>query len=239
MLSLVLPERCIHCGRPTVAAERLAFRPPTDSASLKKYLCAVCHAEFDRMPIPDPALLMDRAMPLTSIECITSVRAQVYFIKDSLIQSIVHSFKYGEMPRLVRAAGASVALKALACKNEIDAIIPVPLHRTREAERGFNQSEELAAGIGAGFKIPLLSHKVIRRVRPTRSQAQLTVAERLENVQGAFRRTKRADELLRGKRLLLVDDVLTTGSTISAVASELQLAQPASIQVLVFAVAAA
>ncbi len=234
MLSLVLPERCIHCARPTIASESLRI---AIASGLRKYLCRDCHDLLDRMVPPTSEVLLERAEPLAGIKQISSVRSRVYFVRDSLVQSIVHSFKYGEMPMLGRMVGASIAPVLIPDVTEFDLVVPVPLHRTREAERGYNQSKELAKGLVERLSIPVYSEKLIRRIRPTQSQAQLSISERYENVQGAFKRTKLADSVLFNKRVLIVDDVLTTGSTIAAIAEELVLAEPKSIGVLVFAAA--
>jgi ComF family protein len=189
------------------------------------------------MPAPSSDGILDRAIPLSTVPCISDVIARSYFLKDSVIQSIIHSFKYGEMPALGRVIGRSLTKTLMLERASFDLIIPVPLHLTREAERGFNQSAELAMGIADILNLPVMTKQAVRRIRPTLSQAQLSVTERLENVQGAFRRGKFSDQLLCNKRILLVDDVLTTGSTISAVAAELDLAFPRTIDILVFAAA--
>jgi ComF family protein len=103
--------------------------------------------------------------------------------------------------------------------NEIDFIVPVPLHRLRLKEREFNQSEILASRLAKYFNIPLIKNSLIR-TRPTPPQANLSKEERLKNVNGAFK--LRENELLKGKNILLIDDVFTTGSTVDQCAKVLK-----------------
>ena len=111
----------------------------------------------------------------------------------------------------IRRAGAEPA----------DWVVPVPLHAARLRERGFNQAERLARGISGRLRLPCRDDLLVR-CRPTRPQADLTKAERIRNVRGAFDLSPDPD--LRGKRILLVDDVMTTGSTVSACAALLKSA---------------
>lgn len=190
---------------------------------------------FDRSPMPESDQLKDQLLKFFPIVETTHCLAYRTFIKEGITQSIIHAFKYQDMPRLGKVIGKQLATAWIGMRSQFDVVVPVPLHRTRLAERGFNQSEEIARGIGSEWGLPVFGEKAIRRVRPTRSQATLSVPERLENVQGAFRLSKAGHKLLQAKRVLLVDDVLTTGSTIASVANELLLAAPTSVNFLVFA----
>lgn len=111
-----------------------------------------------------------------------------------------------------------------------DAIVPVPLHSKRMRLRGFNQSLELARPLARHLGRPLLP-RALRRTRPTIPQFQLELARRAENIQGAFT----ADVPLRGARVLLVDDIMTTGATLEECARELREAGAARVDVLVLA----
>src|SRR5262249_52717643 len=114
----------------------------------------------------------------------------------------------------------------------IDAIVPVPLHCWRRLQRGYNQSQALAHGLAAGGRRPLRGWW-LWRVRHTPSQQGLSVTARQENVRGAFR--VRRGVRLQGLRLLLVDDVLTTGATASEAAKALKKAGAADVIVTVLA----
>ena len=230
MLSLVLPGRCLHCESPVARAEGTRF-----VAKLSSYLCASCLKIFEKGETPNPEHLRDQLSMFCPIDEQASVITSQTFIQDGLVQSLVHSFKYNEMPRLARHIGEDLAKKWKSERDKFDLLVAVPLHRTRLAERGYNQSEEIARGLGAIWNLPALSEKVVRRIRPTRSQALLSIPERLENVQGAFRLSKHGAKIVRSKRVLIIDDVVTTGSTVASVANELQRAEPACVSVFVFA----
>jgi ComF family protein len=116
----------------------------------------------------------------------------------------------------------------------IDAIVPLPLHWRRQLKRHYNQSHYIARGISQVTHIPIYKN-VVRRVRNNPSQTHLTLRERIENVEGIFQLTR--PELIAGKHILLVDDVTTTGSTLSSCARELAKATDVSISILTLAVA--
>ncbi len=107
-----------------------------------------------------------------------------------------------------------------------DCIVPVPLHWTRYARRGFNQAEEIASVISLLSGKPILS--IVRRGRRTSFQSLLSINERSKNVRGAFQLCNTKSDL-KEKRVLIIDDVLTSGATMSAVAKELQKLQPGKI----------
>lgn len=95
--------------------------------------------------------------------------------------------------------------------NNIDAVIALPLHRSRLREREFNQSEELAKFIAEDFTKPLSSN-ALEKIKNTKSQTELKDFERFKNIKGSFKANK---EAVQGKNILLIDDVLTTGATVS------------------------
>jgi len=128
--------------------------------------------------------------------------------REGTLQAVQHAFKYENRPRYGVALGRLLG-RAYAEEAAVpDGIIPVPLHRTRELERGYNQSAMLGKGVAEVLDRPLRDD-LLTRPRPTRSQTSLSRTERWENVQGAFA----AASACRNGRWLLVDDVLTTGST--------------------------
>jgi ComF family protein len=139
---------------------------------------------------------------------------------EGALREAIHRFKYSSRLHLRQALGHklhdALADPRLADVLAPDAaerwrIVPVPLHTSRQRERGFNQSAELARVLAKLTGLPC--HEALRRTRRTTPQARLDRRERLENLAGAFTPTRRAAALLSGKNVLLVDDVLTTGST--------------------------
>ncbi len=114
-----------------------------------------------------------------------------------------------------------------------DAVVPVPLHPVKRRERGYNQSALLAAGLSRRLGLPLMGGRTLLRLRPTPSQTRLTARQRLTNVKGAFGTLRPA--AWTGKRVLLVDDVMTTGATVSACAEVLLNAGAVAVDVLTVA----
>jgi ComF family protein len=142
---------------------------------------------------------------------------RVAFVFASPLREVVHQFKYKGVRRLAQPLGQLMAAQLVARPLVADAVIPVPLHRERLAERGFNQAEALAQVVARALDLPLLATG-LERVRATEQQAHLDARQRAANVHGAFR--------WRGapppRRLLIIDDVLTTGATIGACAEALR-----------------
>ena len=132
---------------------------------------------------------------------------------DETLKAIVHALKYDRRSTIARGLARQMALAGRNVLDGADAAVPVPLHRARERERGFNQARELARHIG----VPVLDALV--RSRRTAAQADLPKARRAANVRGAFALKPGTD--VEGRVLVLVDDVSTTGSTLNACAAPL------------------
>jgi len=137
-----------------------------------------------------------------------------YFEKDKEVHNIIHEFKYNGKFRIGLYLGALIAnnLGTKIRSWNIDYIFPVPLHHLRRSERGFNQSYYIAKGINSELKIPIAAN-LLKRQRFTDSQTHLSIIERMENVKDAFLVKK--NKKISGKNILLLDDVITTGATIS------------------------
>ena len=145
----------------------------------------------------------------------------VQFLFNPTLQKILHLLKYQNMKKIGIFLGEEIGKQMLAEKiTDMDGIIPVPIHRTRERERGYNQSILIAQGISSVLQIPLYGRTMIRN-RYTRSQTKLSKEERQQNVRDSFQ-VGCPDEV-RGKSIVLVDDVITTGATINACAVELKV----------------
>jgi ComF family protein len=149
---------------------------------------------------------------------------------EGTLRQLVHLFKYGGVRPLARPFGRFM-IQALPRDASFDVIVPMPLHWFKQWQRGFNQSDVLAREIGKKWSVPV--RNVIRRKKATRPQAGLTNAKRRANVSGAFRIPR--GRSLAGMRVLLVDDVVTTGATASACARVLKRAGAAHVALLALA----
>ena len=148
------------------------------------------------------------------------------------MRAIVHALKYGSRQTIARPLAARMREAGREVLTGADAVVPVPLHTSRERHRGFNQARELARHLGA----PLVDG--LRRVRRTASQADLPAAKRHANVRGAFAASD-PEGRLRGSTIVLVDDVSTTGATLNACAAALVAAGAREVRALTAARAVA
>ncbi|MFB6249137.1 MAG: ComF family protein [Salinibacter sp.] len=192
LLDLLYPPRCLGCG----ARPETAERP----------LCSRCLQSLERAAPMDVAARLDR-LPAGG-DLFEHVLALWVFDRGGPLQAVQHAVKYGDRPRYGVALGRLVGQAYAEAAAPPDGVVPVPLHRTRELERGYNQSRVLADGVADALNAPLRT-SLLARPHPARSQTNLSRAERWRNVQDAFA----ADPACADAHWLLVDDVLTTGST--------------------------
>lgn len=205
------------------------------AALLSPATCVHCHCFLDER-IPLCCACNDALVPLISVEIhITSMYTMKIFAVSEytgIIRSLIMAKQLGSrLPS--KQLGQLVAQHCLADWDLYDYIVPVPLHWRRYAERGFNQSEEMAKIIGITYQIEVMPG-VIRK-RATVYQTTLEQKARRKNVTDAFEISEHVRELYKGKHLLLVDDVITTGSTLSEIARVLATCRPASITAVVAA----
>jgi ComF family protein len=228
LVDLALPPQCLACDR-HVAAEG--------------GLCALCWGGL--RPIERPfceqlgiPFAYDLGAGALSAEAIADpppfqrCRAVAHF--DTVSRRLVHGLKYRDRGELARWMGQWMARAGADVVADADLIVPVPLHRARLWARRFNQSAALAGAVAeaAGrHSAPLL----LRRVRATAQQVGLSATERDKNVRGAFRVEGEDRALLAGRRVLLVDDVYTTGATVKAATRALLRGGAGAVDVLVFA----
>lgn len=229
VVSLVYPPTCAGCGSAT--ADPGAFCPSCWS-SLRLIEEPVCQR------YGTPFALDLGVGPLVSPRAIAEPpvfgRARAVALYDAVARRIVHRLKYedrldlaGVMARMMAASGRTLIAEA-------ECLVPVPLHRGRLWRRRFNQSALLARAIAASAGRLCVATALVR-VRATRSQVGLSRAARAENLSGAFRVTAAEQHRIRGRRVLLVDDVMTTGATGNAAARALLRGGATSVDLLTFA----
>jgi ComF family protein len=218
----VLPPRCTLCGG--------AGQPPALD------LCAACEADlrgFDRACLrcgaPGSAAYADtgcdecRARPPPYARCFAACDYA------PPVDALVHALKYRGHLAVARVLGTVLARRVaeLGLHLDVDAVLAVPLHPARHAERGFNQSAEIARHVARALSLPL-EPRLVMRTGDTRPQVGLPAVERQANVAGAFRTAAAG---IAGRRLVIVDDVVTTGSTVAELARCLYRSGAATVDV--------
>jgi len=161
-------------------------------------------------------------------------RARAAVRYDDVAAKLVHAFKYGDRLDLAPLMGRWMTRAGTELLADADAIVPVPLHWRRLWTRRFNQSAALAATISNLSGVPV-AHAPLRRVKATQQQVGLSRKDRASNVQGAFRVDPARKAEVAGRRLIVIDDVLTSGATVDACARALLRGGAARVDVLVFA----
>lgn len=225
---LAFPPACPACRAPVADADGLCVACWQGLKRIERPYCERLGTPFRRDPGPG-ALSPDAIANPPPYD-----RARAVAHLDGTARTLVHALKYrdrtelaGPMARLLAIAGADL-------RDGAELLVPVPLHPLRLVARRFNQSALLADGIAAAWGGTTDPFALVR-TRATRHQVGLDQSARAENVKGAFALGAEAAARLAGRHLVIVDDVLTSGATIAAVARTLKRARPARIDVLVFA----
>jgi competence protein ComFC len=213
--SLFYPPACAICSEPIEAPRYLCGACTQKAPRIKSPFCATCSEPFDG-EITQTFSCANCAHRVLHFEC-----AVAAFRSRGVVRQIMHGFKYGQQIHLRHPIAdwlAETLRDPRLDGRRFDLVVPVPLHPTRKRERGFNQAELLAELLCA--RSGLVLRPVLDRIRYTTTQTAFDRAERMENLHNAFRLRKKAD--VRGLRVLLIDDVLTTGSTLSECARVLR-----------------
>ena len=199
------------------------------------YVCPLCERDFDEFTLPNESSEeMQRRLQkhFPGQDSIHDALALYRFYKGGKIQAVIHAFKYEGLPQVAVEFGRKLGRKILAERPhaQFDGVVFMPMHKLKHIERGYNQAQRLAAGVADILRLPL--EPCVEKTRYTGTQTGLDAHEREQNVRGSFRATKD----LTGKRLLLVDDVFTTGATLLSCAQALCAAHAAHITVATLAV---
>ena len=217
VLDVISPRICVMCGRRLSATEdvicnKCNFHLPRTGLAKDAYNNVMAKLFWGRLPI-------ERASAL------------FYYEGHSETANIIYQLKYKGHPEIGYIMGRMVAREFLSYDffEGIDGIVPVPLARKRQRQRGYNQSEMIAEGISEATGLPIFD-KVIRRTDFKESQTRMGRWERNKNVEDVFQLTD--GSRIRGKHLLMVDDVVTTGATVVACGQELLKAGNISLSVV-------
>lgn len=220
-LSLIYPNYCLACSGSLLKGEDI--------------LCSHCLLDMPKTNFHKQEInpLRDR---LSLRFPIKHAFAYYYFKKGSKVQGLLHQLKYKAHPEIGVKIGKVLAQELVEEKLEkaFDLIVPVPLHPSRKRSRGYNQSEEFAKGLSAGLNIPYTESFIKRRVK-TQTQTRKSKLNRWRNVSEVFEMKK--VEGVKNNRILLVDDVVTTGATLEACATALLKAGCAEVSIACIAVA--
>ncbi len=212
LLALLFPAQCLGCG--ALLENR------------QEWICQECYASMattlfhtiDENPL---AVRLRSFFP----NVVVNAAAQFYFINNGRWREVIHHIKYRGSWRSAYKMGYWYGCELLESPlyQELDIVVPVPLHRTRLLSRRYNQSEKIAEGIAAAMGLEV-ERRALRRTRNNPSQVTRSRDERWGNVENLFEVVRSAP--LEGKHILLVDDVFTTGSTILALIEAIAAAAP-------------
>jgi len=215
LLHLAFPHVCETCGTDNLQADHL--------------LCLQCLSS-----LPETNFHLHSNNPVEKIFWgrmqVTSATAQYYFTKESLIQHLMHQFKYKGNKDVGIYLGKLIGYALLESNrfSTIEALIPLPLHKLKEHKRGYNQAAVLCEGIATVLNKPLLKDIVIR-TEQTETQTKKARIQRWQNMEGKFELIK--PEAIKGEHVLLVDDVVTTGATLEACGQELLKAENVQLSI--------
>ena len=199
-LDLLFPPTCVCCQERLINGEKFVCLA---------CLCKIPKTDFHKVRDNKLEQLLSGRFPFEQIASFAP------FVKDGTIQKIIHELKYRNNPEIGifigRLCGSSIQKSSFI--NSIDFLVPVPLHINREKKRGYNQSLKIAEGISLETKIPVLSNNLIR-VTDNTSQTKQSKFERWSNAEGIFDIIDY--NLFEEKHILLIDDIITTGSTLES-----------------------
>lgn len=203
--SLFFPRTCHACGKALISEEEC--------------ICTFCHFH-----LPFTRLSREKENKFTEVFWgrvpVETAAPMFYFQKGGKVQHLIHRFKYKGYREIGHYLGMQHGheLKASPYYQEINVVVPVPLHPAKLRKRGFNQSEVFARGLAESLGVPMDS-KTLQRIIPTSTQTRKTRFRRWENVESVFHISN--PEAFKNNNILLVDDVMTTGSTLESCARKI------------------
>lgn len=218
-IGLIFPRLCCACGQPLLRGE--------------EYICLSCIVNIPRTNYHN--LLDNPVEKLLWGRCkIERAATFSHFSRDSRMQQLIYNLKYNGIGDIGIAIGKLYGseLKRSNFLSGIDMIVPLPLHKRKERQRGYNQSELIAKGISLSTDIPSISTIIVKK-RYNKSQTGKGRIDRWKNVEGVYMVPDYS--AITNKHILLVDDVITTGATMEAAASELLKGEGVRVSVIALA----
>ena len=227
IVDFLLPRICCGCGVRVMQQQWLVCEKCLDAIPpLPQPICPVCGC-------PDAELKANGRCTDCPMGKIWFQQARGYAVYNGTARTLVEKLKYGKRLEYARLMALRMAhMISDQQKSQFDIITSVPLHSTRQRDRGFNQASHLANEISTLTGIPF-HPSILQRDKPTPSQTRLKKRQRRDNIAGAFSLRKKAD--ISGKTILLIDDVYTTGSTLNECSRVLMQAGAHSVHCLAFA----
>ncbi|MCF7857797.1 MAG: ComF family protein [Candidatus Cloacimonetes bacterium] len=217
---LFFPATCFNCQNHLMADERIICADCNSSLNFLEDICLNCGASENK-----------GECRICSTNTFHFDRARSVFLFTPILQKLIHEFKYHEITKIANLFGelSQTYLKKFQPFDIVDYIAPVPLHKVKKRDRGFNQSELLTGEISKNMNWEHLPN-LIKRKRFTKTQTKLNKEQRRKNVSSAFKINPKFD--IKGKNILLVDDVFTTGATTNSIAEVLKESQADKVYVL-------
>lgn len=238
LLDILLPPRCLSCGGTVDRQGGLCPGCWNGLAFIGPPLCAGCGVPFEYAVEGEGGGEGDGAEEARCAVCLRDAppyaRARSVLIYDDASKVLVLGFKHGDRTFAAVAYGAWMARSGAELLDGADLVVPVPLHPWRLFLRRYNQAALLAQAVGRAAGVPVATDLLARR-RATPSQGRLSASDRVRNVRGAFGVRRRQAQRVPGGRVVLVDDVLTTGATVAECARTLLQAGAAQVDVLTLA----
>jgi ComF family protein len=220
-LDIIYPRSCEACGDTLLGGENLICTNcmidlPRTNSHIQK-LDKVSNRFWGKIPVTDTITFMK-------------------FSKKGKVQKLLHELKYRNKPEVGKLLGKlyGVDLKAIGFEKKIDLIIGVPLHPTKQIQRGYNQADCIAEGLSDVLNVPYETN-IVKRQTHTDTQTKKSRIERFQNVENIFEVVDA--EKIKGKRIAIVDDVLTTGSTLESLGITLLNAEAKEISIVTIAAA--
>lgn len=228
-LNLLFPPRCVACGAATSAAHGVCVPCFESLRFIASPQCDCCGVPFEYDP-----QMSDAQCGACLVSRPAYHKARAVFAYDDTSRRMITQFKYSDRVERANSYAAWMARAGAALIADSDVLVPVPLHLWRLLQRRYNQAALLAYSVSDLCHLPVWSDALLR-VRHTPPQASLDRTARLENVKTAFAVNRDYGSALAGKRVLLVDDVMTTGATIEACTRTLLSAKVEQVNVVTLA----